>query len=241
MLVAGELNAGEEISGEFVVARGDGPKVLEFVEEALDEIAFAVEREIAISRGLAVGLWRNDGDDLALVERIDQRISIVSLVCRSGPADRRHRSMALRKPDRGLARREHHLDRIAEGIDEHDGFWWSIRRAIGRSLARRFFSSPGAMLVRANNGGVDHHVLVVVIARQQLENALENSTLRPPAEALVDDFPVTETLGQIAPRNAGSISVKNSFDEQPVIRRRSSDMAFAAGQKILDPLPLVIA
>ena len=54
---AGELDAGEEISGEFVVARGDGAKVLEFVEEALDEIAFAVEREVAILRGLAIGLW----------------------------------------------------------------------------------------------------------------------------------------------------------------------------------------
>jgi hypothetical protein len=30
------VDAGEEISGEFVVAGGDGAKMLEFVEEALD-------------------------------------------------------------------------------------------------------------------------------------------------------------------------------------------------------------
>ncbi len=35
------------VSGEFVVARGDGAKVLEFIEEALDEVAFAVERSRA--------------------------------------------------------------------------------------------------------------------------------------------------------------------------------------------------
>jgi len=44
------------------------------------------------------------------------------------------------------------------------------------------------MLVRADNGGIDHHVFVVVIARQLLENALENPALGPPVEALADDL-----------------------------------------------------
>ena len=96
------------------------------------------------------------------------------------------------------------------------------------------------MLMSAHDGGVDHHVFVVVIARQQLENALENAALRPPAEALVHDLPVAETLGQITPGNARSISVKNGFDEQPIVRRRAADMAFTAGQKILDPIPLIV-
>jgi len=78
------LNSGEEISGEFVVPRGDGTKVLEFVEEALDEVAFAVEREIASARVLAVGLWRNHRVDLAQAEGVDQRVRIVSLVSDQG-------------------------------------------------------------------------------------------------------------------------------------------------------------
>ena len=41
------MNSGEEISCEFVVSRGDGPEMFEFVEEALDEIAFAIKREVA--------------------------------------------------------------------------------------------------------------------------------------------------------------------------------------------------
>ena len=93
----------------------------------------------------------------------------------------------------------------------------------------------------ADNGGVDHHVFVVVIACQQLEDALENPALRPPAEALVDDLPIPETLRKIAPRNARSISIENGFDEQPIIRRGAPDMAFAAGEKILDPFPLIVA
>ena len=52
---AGELNAGEEGLGEFVVTGGDGPEMFELVEETLDEIAFAIEDEVARARGFSVG------------------------------------------------------------------------------------------------------------------------------------------------------------------------------------------
>jgi hypothetical protein len=61
--------------------------------------------------------------------------------------------------------------------------------------------------------GFDHHVFVAVIARQQSENAVKNSALRPPAEALVDDLPIAETLWKIPPRDAGPKSIQNRFDE----------------------------
>jgi hypothetical protein len=41
-------------------------------------------------------------------------------------------------------------------------------RAIARSLANRFFSCAGAMLVSPHDGRIDHHVFVIVIARQRL-------------------------------------------------------------------------
>jgi hypothetical protein len=46
----GQLDAGQEVSGELIITRGDATKVFEFIEEALDQIAFAIEREI--SRGV---------------------------------------------------------------------------------------------------------------------------------------------------------------------------------------------
>src|ERR1700719_2018947 len=57
-----------------------------------------------------------------------------------------------------------------------------------------FFSRTGAVLVSAYDGGIDHHVLVVAIAAQQLENTLEHPALRPSAETLMDRFPGAETL-----------------------------------------------
>jgi hypothetical protein len=97
------------------------------------------------------------------------------------------------------------------------------------------------MLMSPHDSGVDHHVFVVVIIRQQLENALENPALRPPIEALVNDVPRAKTLWKIPPRHAGSKSKEYGFNKQPIIRGGAANMALAAGKKILDPIPLVIA
>jgi hypothetical protein len=65
---AGELDAGEESLGEFVVTRGDGPEMFERVEETLDEIAFAVEGEVARAQGFSVEFGGDDGGDRSIVE-----------------------------------------------------------------------------------------------------------------------------------------------------------------------------
>ena len=52
---------------------------------------------------------------------------------------------------------------------------------------------------------------------------------------------MTEALGKIAPRDARSISEKNGLNEQPIIRCSATNMAFTTGQKILDPVPLIVA
>ena len=97
------------------------------------------------------------------------------------------------------------------------------------------------MLVSAHDGGVDHHVLVVVIAGQEPENPLENAALGPSVETLIDDLPVTKPLRQIAPWDASSKPEENGFDEQAIVRRRAAHVAFTPGQNILDPIPLVVA
>ena len=78
------MDRGEKISGEFVVAGRNGAKVLNLVEEALDEVTFAVECEIAIALGLSVGFGGNYRRDFSLRKAIDERISVVGLVCDQG-------------------------------------------------------------------------------------------------------------------------------------------------------------
>jgi hypothetical protein len=59
-----EMDAGEKVFGKLVVSCCDGAKVLEFVEEALDEVALAIESEVARQRDRAAWMGRNDRSDL---------------------------------------------------------------------------------------------------------------------------------------------------------------------------------
>ena len=56
-----------------------------------------------------------------------------------------------------------------------------------------------------------------------------------------DVVPVSETLRQVAPRDARAVAVNDGLDKQAVILRRDADRIFAAGQYMFDPLPLIIA
>src|ERR671920_2300539 len=61
------------------------------------------------------------------------------------------------------------------------------------------------------------------------------------AEAGMDLVPVAEALWQITPRNTSTVAVEHRLDKQAIVLGRDADMAFAAGQEVLDPFPLIIA
>ena len=79
------MNAGEENLGELVVTGGDGPEMLELVEETLNEIAFAVEGEVARARGFSVGFGWDDWDDRSIVEDGDEGVGVERLVGDKAP------------------------------------------------------------------------------------------------------------------------------------------------------------
>src|SRR5690606_32202951 len=118
----------------------------------------------------------------------------------------------------------------------------SGRRASARWPGpRRLFLSAGTVLVRADDGGVEHHELVVSLARQGLEHPCKHAAFTPSPVAPVGGLPVPVPLRQITPGNAGAIAVDDGIDEQPVVGRRPADVTFAAGQEVLDLVPLVVA
>jgi hypothetical protein len=132
-----------------------------------------------------------------------------------------------------LAGRKHQFDRIAQSVDE--------RMNLGRQSAARSADRLRAVFFRAPALCWWARTMVASIIMYSLSGALDNVLKSPPIEALVSDFPVTETLRQIAPRNADSIAVDNGVDEQPVIGRGPPHMTFAPRKKILDPFPLLVA
>lgn len=109
-----ELNSGEKIPGEFVAAYGDCAKILEFVEEAFNEIALAVERKVAIPRGLAIGFWGNHRGDLSLCKSVEQHIRIISVVAERslwiGPFEQQ----LCASPIMGLRGREHQIPTVSK-------------------------------------------------------------------------------------------------------------------------------
>src|ERR1017187_4262363 len=116
--------------------------MLEFVEEALDEIALAIEREVAIPRRFAIGFGRNHRGDSSLSEGIDQLISIVSLVAKQGvwigAVDQLLRASQIV----GLSRGEHQFDRIAQSIDEGMDFGRQSATGSADRLFAVFFRAP---------------------------------------------------------------------------------------------------
>src|SRR3974377_1512354 len=95
--------------------------------------------------------------------------------------------------------------------------------------------------MRANDGRVDHHELVVSIGRQRLKNAGKHPALAPPSISPVRRLPFAVTLRQVTPGDAGAIPIDHRIHEQTVVGGRTADMAFPAGQEILDLLPLIVA
>src|ERR1700737_520997 len=77
---SGELHSGKEISDEFVVTCGDSAEVLELIEEAPDEGAFAIERKVARPWRLAIRLGRDHRSDFPLGEDVHERIGIIGLI-----------------------------------------------------------------------------------------------------------------------------------------------------------------
>src|SRR5882672_475207 len=92
-----------------------------------------------------------------------------------------------------------------------------------------------------HDGAVDHCVFVVGIRAQLLEQLGPDAALGPVTEPGMHCLPRTKPLRQVAPGDAGAVAEQHRLDKQPIILRRHPDVALAAGQKILDSIPLVVA
>lgn len=57
----------------------------------------------------------------------------------------------------------------------------------------------------------------------------------------MDSNYIAEAVRQVAPGNGRAIAEDDGINEQAIGRGRHNDMAFAAGQEIFDPSPLIVA
>ena len=116
--------------------------MFEFVEEALDEIAFAIKREVARAWDFAIGLGGTHGGDVSPGKGLDQDVGVVSLV----PDQRLRLDIVKQRLRAGqivsLAWGEHQRDEVAEGIDERMDFGGQSAAGSTDRLFAVFFRAP---------------------------------------------------------------------------------------------------
>jgi len=130
------VNARQKIPRGFLEARRYGSKLLDYAEEPLDEIALAVEREVAFALDLAVGLRRYHRFDVARCQAFNEGIAVVTLVrqdrLRLDPAGERlglrdvvnlsrcqaDRERVAKRVDNGVYLRRQSAARSADGLVE---------------------------------------------------------------------------------------------------------------------------
>ena len=111
-------HCGQEVSGGFIVACGDGPELLEFSEEVLDQVTRLVHVFVIGARIFSVGFWRNDDLFSGPFERLyDSLVGVEGFIGKNGlGCDVRQKSVRTLKVA-GLSGRQNEVERIAKRID----------------------------------------------------------------------------------------------------------------------------
>ena len=137
------MDGGEKISGELVVARCDCAKMLDGIEESFDQVALAIEHEIATALDKSVDLGRDDRRDPALLKGLDQPIGVIRLVGEEGlRIDVLQERFCLAEV-RGLAWGQREGDGIAQRVDEGVDFGGQTASGAADGLvAAVFFRAP---------------------------------------------------------------------------------------------------
>ena len=132
-----QVKSGEIVAGSLFITGGDAAKVLDGIEEALDEIALAVERKIAVPFDLAVHFRRDHRFDGTHFQALNEALTVVSLVTEECCGlDLSRKGFCLRDVV-CLSSTQAERERISQGVDDGMDFCCqaATRAAYGLVLA----------------------------------------------------------------------------------------------------------
>ena len=104
-----------------------------------------------------------------------------------------------------LSSSQQKCQRIAERVDQGVDLGTGPAAAMADRLILMFFWRASAVLMRPNDGAVDHRVFVVGVGGETPEDHLPGSRLGPPAEPPMCILPIAQALWEIAPGDPGPI------------------------------------
>jgi hypothetical protein len=137
------MQAREEIASGFFVAGGDASELFDKIEEALNEISFGVEGEVAIARELAIRFWRDDRPDGSHFEALDEGVGVVALVAEEGLGLHFGREGFSLCDVVDLSAREAERQRVAQSVHDHmDLGGRAAARAAYRLVEPPFLRAP---------------------------------------------------------------------------------------------------
>ena len=153
---AGQLDEGEIVGGELVVASGDAATLLDLVEEPLDQIAVPVEVRTEADRVLAIAFRRDVCPRALLAGECPNPVRVISSICQQHgswlQSGQEHRTEPIVMR---LTGREAELHRQTIGV--HDGV--NLAGKSASRTAHMLFSvarDAGPVLVHAHDRRIDH-------------------------------------------------------------------------------------
>src|SRR5262245_21714688 len=75
------MKEAQEAASEFVKARNDMAKMLDFVDETLHQMAFTIQPSIIIAWLLAALMRWNDRDSASFKDKVDEVLTCIASVC----------------------------------------------------------------------------------------------------------------------------------------------------------------
>ena len=96
------------------------------------------------------------------------------------------------------------------------------------------------MLVGAHDGAIEHDGFKISILAEALEQPFPDPLLGPAREARERGMPVAKLRGQVAPGRPRAPDPQHRLQQSAVVLGSDAAITRLAGEKILDPSPLVI-
>lgn len=88
------------------------------------------------------------------------------------------------------------------------------------------------MLMRSDNGAVDHHVFIVMIRSEMAKYLFDHTSFTPASQSPGHIFPVPETAARkITPGDACTVVIQHSFYEKAVVYSSASDTTLTTRRK----------
>jgi hypothetical protein len=140
------VDAGEEVAGGFVIARGDSPKLLESAKEVLDQVARLVEVFIVMAWISPTAFGRDDRRLAGFLERLDDALVGVEGLVGDDDVGRHAGQQRIGAVEiMGLAGGEKEAGWIAERIDGGDDLGAKSPAAASDRLLRGVFLRAPAL------------------------------------------------------------------------------------------------